>query len=88
MFKRIKTQTVNLAALGAVGGIFVAAFLLHLNRNSHESWRLLLDFAIALSFFACIFNYWRLIKLTEAPISTISAAARAANPTSSSSAST
>lgn len=76
MFKRIKTQTVNLAALGVVGGIFVAAFLLHLNRNSHESWRLLLVSGIALSFFASFFNYWRLLKMTEAPISTIAAAAQ------------
>ena len=32
--------------------------------------------AIATSFFAIIFNYWRLLKITEAPISTIAAAAQ------------
>ena len=32
--------------------------------------------AIATSFFASIFNYWRLLKITEAPISTIAAAAQ------------
>ncbi len=76
MFRRLKSQTVNLAALGVFGGIFLVAYLLHLNRHSHHTWQLLLAIGITLSFFACLFNYWRLLKMTEAPISTIAAAAQ------------
>jgi hypothetical protein len=76
MFKRIKSQTVNLAALGTVGGVFLAAYLLHLNRHSNSSWQLLLAAALGVIFFAGLFNYWRLLKMTEAPISTIAGAAQ------------
>ena len=76
MLRRFKTQTVNLLALGMVGGVFVAAFFLHLNRHSHGEWQLLLALGTGATFFASLFNYWRLLKMTEAPISTISAAAQ------------
>jgi hypothetical protein len=76
MFKRLKSQTVNLAAIGTVVAVFVAAFFLQLNRSYHGNWQLLLAGALAITFFAGVFNYWRLLKMTEAPISTIAAAAQ------------
>ena len=42
-------------------------------KHAGTQWLML---AIVTSFFASIFNYWRLLKITEAPISTIAAAAQ------------
>ena len=65
-----------MVALGVVGGVFLAAYFLHLNRHSNSSWQILLGVAIAISFFAGLYHYWRLLKMTEAPLSTIAAAAQ------------
>ena len=69
MFERLKSHSVNFAALGFV---FCMAVLIYFKHASNQ-W---LMAAIAISFFASIFNYWRLLKITEAPISTIAAAAQ------------
>ena len=53
-----------------------AAYLLHLNLAQKASWVVLLTFALLASVFAAFFNYWRLLKITEAPISTIASAAQ------------
>jgi hypothetical protein len=70
MFERLKSQSVNLAAIGAAAGV-ILAFLLRTN-IAHGWWLA----AIFTSIFASVFNYWRLLKITEAPISTIAAAAQ------------
>ena len=75
MFERLNSQSVNFAALGLVFGVLMLVYLKHANFTvSH--WHCLLFTSIATSLFASIFNYWRLLKITEAPISTIAAAAQ------------
>ena len=69
MFERLKSHSVNVAALGFVLSMVVLVYFKH----AATHW---LMAAIATSFFASIFNYWRLLKITEAPISTIAAAAQ------------
>jgi hypothetical protein len=66
MFHRLKGESVNFATLLGVCGILLVI--------SAHSW--LFVIAIGISLFAAIFNYWRLLKITEAPISTIAAAAQ------------
>ena len=69
MFERLKSHSVNVAALGFVLSMVILVYFKH----AATQW---LMAAIATSFFASIFNYWRLLKITEAPISTIAAAAQ------------
>ena len=69
MFARLKSHSVNFAALGLVLSMIVLVYFKH----AGTQWLMV---AIATSFFASIFNYWRLLKITEAPISTIAAAAQ------------
>lgn len=57
-------------------GTLCAAYLLHLNPAEKSIWLLLLGLALTASLFAALFNYWRLLKITEAPISTIASAAQ------------
>jgi hypothetical protein len=70
MFERLKSHSVNFAAMGLAAGV-ILAFLLRVN-IAHGWWLT----AIFTSIFASVFNYWRLLKITEAPISTIAAAAQ------------
>ena len=75
MFQSLESHSVNVAALGLVFGVLMLVYLKHANFTvSH--WHCLLFTSIAASLFASIFNYWRLLKITEAPISTIAAAAQ------------
>ena len=76
MFKCLKTNSVNMLAVCMIGGIFIAAFLTRNYVNSQQILLSLLLAGIALSMFAGLFNYWRLVKISEAPISTIAAAAQ------------
>jgi phage terminase Nu1 subunit (DNA packaging protein) len=69
MFERLKSQSVNFAALGLVCGIVVLVY----SNQLVTQW---LQLAMTISFFASVFNYWRLLKITEAPLSTIAAAAQ------------
>ena len=76
MFRKLKGDSVNFVAMAAVGGIFIAAYQMHLSKSDAHTWGWLLSIALTLSFFAALFNYWRLLKITEAPISTIASAAQ------------
>ncbi len=76
MFQRLRGHSVNFVALVVVGGMFFAAYFMHLSVKDHETWGWMLRLSLGLSFFAALFNYWRLLKITEAPISTIAAAAQ------------
>ena len=69
MFARLKSHSVNFSALGLVLSMIVLVYFKH----AGTQWLIV---AIATSFFASIFNYWRLLKITEAPISSIAAAAQ------------
>ena len=75
MFERLKSHSVNFAALSLVFGVLILVYLKHANFIVNN-WHCLLFTSIATSLFASIFNYWRLLKITEAPISTIAAAAQ------------
>ena len=48
----------------------------HLGKSDSQAWSWLLSIALVFSFFAALFNYWRLLKITEAPTSTIASAAQ------------
>ena len=75
MFERLKSHGVNLVALGFAFILIVAYFIRHdVGAISSRHW--LWIFSLMMSFFASIFNYWRQLKITEAPISTIAAAAQ------------
>lgn len=66
----------NLIGVAVPLGSLYAAYLLHLNLAQKSTWIFLLGMAFLASVFAAFFNYLRLLKITEAPISTIAAAAQ------------
>jgi hypothetical protein len=47
-----------------------------LGHEDQQTWHLILSVAMLVSLFALAFNYWRFLKITEAPISSIAAAAQ------------
>lgn len=75
-----KANKVNFLTFALVGGLLLAAFLLYRERSSQDDWAYvwphILQVTALISFFAGIFNYWRYLKISEAPISTIAAAAQ------------
>ena len=75
MFERLKSQGVNFASLVLMLAVLMLVYLKHENFIV-KNWHWLLLTSIASSVFASIFNYWRLLKMTEAPFSTIAAAAQ------------
>ncbi len=76
MLEKFKANHVNLMALGVIGGLAMAGYAQRIGPSNRETWQLLWTTASFASAFAAIFNYWRLLKITEAPISTIAAAAQ------------
>lgn len=75
MFERLKSHGVNLVALG-IALILIVAYLIRHDSGAISSRHWLWIVSLMMSFFAGIFNYWRQLKITEAPISTIAAAAQ------------
>lgn len=73
MFQRLNGENVNVIALGLIGGMLFTAFRIHSVSLSEPMWNWLLGVATSLSLFVALFNYWRLLKITEAPTSTIAA---------------
>jgi hypothetical protein len=76
MFQRLNSESVNFVTLAGIGGILFVVFRLFPQPEDVSTWSWLLRAALGLSMFAAIFNYWRLLKITEAPTSTIAAAAQ------------
>ena len=76
MFARLKGQSVNFGAIGILIIALVATYALRHHSQIQPIWRSLLLACMASSFFAGLFNYWRLLKLSEAPISSVAAAAQ------------
>ena len=66
----------NALTLFTISGLFLAAFFMRNHLNSDAIRRTFLLTGSALNLFAGLFNYWRLLKISEAPISTIAAAAQ------------
>jgi hypothetical protein len=76
MFNRFSSHFVNLLACGLYLGLALAAWIKHIGWAQHEIWQLLICTAMMTAFFAAAFNYWRYLKIAEAPISTIAGAAQ------------
>ncbi len=76
MFQRLHAQSVNIATLVIVAGSLFWAYAAHIKPTDSHTWVWLLPISIGLSLFATLFNYGRLLKITEAPTSTIAAAAQ------------
>jgi hypothetical protein len=76
LFQRLNSESVNFVTLAATAGLVFAAFKLSMQPAETLTTGKLLGAAICLILFAAIFNYWRLLKITEAPTSTIAAAAQ------------
>lgn len=76
MLQKFKANRVNLMAIGIIGGLAIGAYAQKIGPNNRETWQMLCAAGLLVSGFATIFNYWRLLKISEAPISTIAAAAQ------------
>lgn len=76
MFERLHTRSVNIATLVVIAATLLWAYATHVKPTDSQVWAWLLPIAIGFSLFATLFNYWRLLKITEAPTSTIAAAAQ------------
>jgi hypothetical protein len=76
MFRKLHGEIVNFSALALAGGFVVATY--HFRQPPQDAPALdwFFGLALALSLLAGLFNYWRLLHMTEAPISTIAAAAQ------------
>lgn len=76
VFNRLSSHFVNLLACGLYLGLSLAAWVKHIGWAERDIWHLLIYIALSTAFFACAFNYWRYLKINEAPISTIAGAAQ------------
>ena len=76
MFKCFKSDHVNALTLFTISGLLLAAFFMRNNPIANQIWLALSIVGSTLSLFAGLFNYWRLLKISEAPLSTIAAAAQ------------
>ena len=76
MFKRSKGSHVNALTFFTISGLLLAAFFMRNNPAANQIWLALSLVGSTLSLFAGLFNYWRLLKISEAPLSTIAAAAQ------------
>jgi hypothetical protein len=76
MLQKLHGHWVNFSALAIVGGFSWGGYLLQLRSDEVGAWQYLLGISIAISTFAALFNYQRLLVISEAPISTIAAAAQ------------
>lgn len=72
-FRFFKSKTINVAALGLVVAVPFVAYML---RVPSHYWPTIWWSVISISGFAATFHFWRLLKMHEAPISTIAAAAQ------------
>jgi hypothetical protein len=72
-FRFFKSQTINAAALGLVVIVPLVAYMV---RVHSQYWPSIWWSVISISGFAATFHFWRLLKMHEAPISTIAAAAQ------------
>jgi hypothetical protein len=76
MFESINSKNINLIVLVLVGILLILAFRLHMVSPEALAWRGLVGCAIGATLIVALFNYARLLKITEAPTSTIAAAAQ------------
>ncbi len=74
MLRAFKSQYLNISAVTLVIVLLIWLFKQTNGHFSPFAWQLLLAIAVVVS--AGVFNFWRLLKLKETPISTIAAAAQ------------
>lgn len=72
-FRFFKSQTVNAVSLVLLATVPFAAYVL---RVPSSDWSTLLWAGVALSLLAATFHFWRLLRMHEAPISSIASAAQ------------
>ena len=75
MFHTLKADQVNFVAIVIVASVFFYGVSCH-HQADFAAWHIALFICCVASLIAALFNYWRLLKITEAPISTIAAAAQ------------
>lgn len=76
MFESINSKNINFIILILVSVMLVFAYRMHVVSPETNAWRGLFGSATAFTLFIAIFNYARLLKITEAPTSTIASAAQ------------
>lgn len=76
MLQKLHSHWVNFITLAVIGGLILGGYLLQLRTGDFGTWPVLLATSIGFSIFASLLNYKRLLVLSEAPISTIAAAAQ------------
>jgi hypothetical protein len=76
MLNRLTIHAVNLVATALI--VAAALFLLHANAKHQYLgyWHMIFVVALVSALLASLFNYWRLLKVSEAPISSIASAAQ------------
>lgn len=73
MFQRFKTQRFNLICLGLMLAVAMLGYVNHVPRIY---WLYIALFGILVCMLASVFHYWRFLKMSEAPISSIASAAQ------------
>lgn len=73
MFQRFRTQRFNFICLGLLLAVIVLAYVNHAQRMH---WHYIALLGVLVSMLASVFHYWRYLKISEAPISSISSAAQ------------
>lgn len=73
MFQRFKSQHFNFICLGLLLAAIVLAYTNHAQRIY---WVYIALAGVLVCTLACVFHYWRYLKISEAPISSISSAAQ------------
>lgn len=76
MWQWVTAQRINFITLGIIGGALLGGYSMHIRGNADADWGLLISLSMGLSAFATLFNFWRMQRIAEAPISTIAAAAQ------------
>jgi hypothetical protein len=76
MFESINSKNINFIILVLVCVMLLIAYRLHVVSPETLAWRGIFASATGLTFLIAIFNYSRLLKITEAPTSTIASAAQ------------
>lgn len=76
MFESINSKNINFIILTLVSVMLLIAYRLHIVSPQATAWRGLFASATGFTLLIAIFNYSRLLKITEAPTSTIASAAQ------------
>jgi hypothetical protein len=76
MFEGVNSKNINVIALALACAMLFVAFQSYVASPEAPIWRVLFAIATGLTLLISLFNYSRLLKITEAPTSTIASAAQ------------